>query len=320
MTRAARIAALARAALESELALTPKPGLVDRAGRGAHADMDYGLMMRSIAAIAPWFGVFFRRGEESCEVHAREALPRLRCDGLACERDMFAATGGVNTHKGGVFALGLLCAAAGRLHGRGVPSKTAALCGEVRAMTAGMVTRELLATDTPRTAGERFFRHHGLSGARGEAEAGFPTARRYGLAAYRAARVRGSGEARAMTEALLALMSANADTNLFARGGREGLRLVQDRATALLRRPWASDAERCAQVEALGRELVRHNLSPGGSADLLAVSWFLANVEETPRESKHRLELVPARPAAAGAVAAGGGGALRLRAGAGPLQ
>lgn len=288
------VGGLAARALLRELDLTPKPGLVDRANAGAHRDMDFTAFRASVAAIAPWFPDFFRQGVAGAAVPADRFLARIRGDGIACERAMFAATGGVNTHKGSVFSFGLLCAAAGRLHGRGEVLEREALCAEIARVCAGLVSRELAAPEAARTAGERLYWQHGLTGARGEAQSGFATARRHGVAPYLRARSEGASDERALFEALLQLMAHNDDTNLVSRGGMQGLRFVQSEARGLLEGPCPGMAVRVAQLTALDELLIARNLSPGGSADLLAVSWFLAHLDD----------LVPRIEVCAGADAA----------------
>lgn len=279
-TRLARaVGNLAAEALKRELDLTPKPGLVDRNNSGAHRDMDHGTFRASVRAIAPWFPAFFQRGHRHHAVDALAFLPLIRDDGRACEAAMFAATGGVNTHKGSVFSFGLLCAAAGRLHGRHDELEADAVCAEVARICAGLVDRELAATDRNQTAGEKLFRRHGLTGARGEAESGFVTARTYGVAPYRHARSRGLDDEHALQETLLHLMAHNPDTNVVSRGGLGGLDRVQRRARQLLEHPFPTAALRVEQLAAFDQELIACNLSPGGSADLLAVSWFLTNLD-----------------------------------------
>ncbi len=179
---------------------------------------------------------------------------------------MFSATGGVNTHKGGIFSLGLLCAAAGRLAAQGESLTPTALCMTVSAMTRGIVARELAHGRRAATAGERLYRQFGLTGARGEVESGFATVRRHVLPFWQYAQ----GE-RGLQQALLRLMAVNPDTNLASRGGLEGLRYVQKYASGLLARGWDDEA-----LREMDRALITRNLSPGGSADLLAVSWLLA--------------------------------------------
>ena len=127
--------ALAEAALWQELELTPKPGLVDRLNNGSHRDMDHALFVRSIMAITPWFARFAELGEAHAAKPADRQLRILRPMGMACEQAMYAATGGVNTHKGGIFALGLLCFAAGRVKNISADS----LCCEVSNICRGLV-------------------------------------------------------------------------------------------------------------------------------------------------------------------------------------
>lgn len=262
------VAELAALALYEELALTPKPGLVDRVNSGAHSDMDYGLFIRSIAAIQPWFVVFEQLGEIHADRDAGEMLRLLRPAGIACEQAMFAATGNVNTHKGGIFSLGLLCCAAGRLRGQGKSLSADALCCEVSHICHGLVARELAARSGMATAGERQYHLLGLTGARGEAESGFATVRKHVLPGWQQYR----GERR-LQRALLQLMAVNPDSNLVSRGGIGGLHYVQAYAGNLLANGW--DHEALAEMD---RQLTARRLSPGGSADLLAVAWVLGGI------------------------------------------
>ena len=266
------VGAAAHQALLKEVELTPKPGLVDRANRGAHRDMDLHTFHASAAALEPWFPAFVRLGASGRALPPRAFLARLRPEGMACEAAIFAATGGVNTHKGSIFSLGLLCAAAGRL-GR---AETGALCREVARLCAGLVEEELTREAPVRTAGERIFRQHGLPGVRGEAASGFATVRAHALPAFRTRLEEGATEELALTQALLHLLAVNPDTNLVARGGLEGLAHVQARASALLHAGGIRLPDLHARLEAFDRDLIARNLSPGGSADLLAVTWFLS--------------------------------------------
>ena len=248
---------LAEEALWQELELTPKPGLVDRLNNGAHHDMDHALFVRSITAITPWLSRFTELGSDYADQPAGEQLRLLRPMGIACEQAMYAATGGVNTHKGGIFALGLLCFAAGRV--REVTASN--LCREVGILCRGLVARELAGRSAAATAGERQFQQLGLTGARGEAESGFATVRR----------VLPQWNGRQLHDLLLRLMAVNPDSNLVSRGGIHGLRYVQSYAQTLLANGW--DRRRLLEMD---RALIRRHLSPGGSADLLSVAWVLA--------------------------------------------
>ncbi|ACS86002.1 triphosphoribosyl-dephospho-CoA synthase CitG [Musicola paradisiaca] len=261
------------AALQVEVNLTPKPGLVDRANSGSHRDMDVSTFEASIAALTPWFGRFTAAGAAHHALPLTRLLAAVRPVGLGAEQAMLAATGGVNTHKGGIFAFGLVCSVAGWLSARGERLTQQALCAGAAAMTADLVTRELATSrGTAATAGERLFRRHGLTGARGEAASGFATVRTHALPAYRAALCRGETEEAALWQALVVLMAHNPDTNVVSRGGMAGLRFVQGSARQLL----AQGVSR-AGLDAMDRALMARNLSPGGSADLLAMTWLLAH-------------------------------------------
>lgn len=273
---AADIAHAAYTALIKEVELTPKPGLVDRFNTGAHRDMDLSTFHASAEAIAPWFSVFFRLGLAESALPSAHFLPHLRADGLACESAMFRATGGVNTHKGSIFSLGLLCAAAGRLVGIGVMPDAESMCREVAVLCAGLVGEELAPQREARTAGELLFQRYRLTGARGEAASGFATVRQHGLVAFQAALACGGSEEEALHAALLRLLAYNSDTNLVARGGMAGLDYVQSHARHLLALGAVYPARRMAQMAEFDVALIERNLSPGGSADLLAVTWFLS--------------------------------------------
>jgi triphosphoribosyl-dephospho-CoA synthase len=262
------VPALAARALRQELDLTPKPGLVDRANSGAHRDMDYALFLASIDAITPWFARFEQAGFDHAHRPAAAQLRLIRPMGIACEQAMFAATDGVNTHKGGIFSLGLLSFAAGRLRGLGWQLSADALCNEVSAICRGLVARELAGRAQAITAGEKQFRDYGLTGARGEAEQGFITVRRAVLPFWQ----QEQGERR-LHNALLRLMAVNRDSNLVSRGGLAGLRYVQDYAQQLLATGWERD-----DLRQMDQALIARHLSPGGSADLLAVAYVLAMI------------------------------------------
>ncbi|SDK28020.1 triphosphoribosyl-dephospho-CoA synthase CitG [Aliiruegeria lutimaris] len=281
VSRAGYLSQLVHEALLVEVHLTPKPGLVDLRNNGAHSDMNVATFEASAAAIAPFFEQFFLSGVASADMPATEALPELRRLGLIAEAAMFRATDGVNTHKGAIFAFGLALGAAGRLTAKGAALETVALCGEVAAIAAGIVARDLDgANRTATTAGEYIYRRYGIRGARGEAESGFATVREIGLAAFRAARSHGAGEERCLLAALAALLAQNADTNLIARGGPEATEYVRREAEAIAGLG-ANASDFIARLEALDDALIARNLSPGGTADLVGLTWFFARLESS---------------------------------------
>lgn len=263
-------------ALLTEATLTPKPGLVDCRNNGAHLDMTIGHFFRSARTIGRWLPVFARRGMEDASLPAEFALARLRPAGLACESHMLRATGGVNTHKGSIFSLGLLCCAYGRLHQQKRPTSATAICAEVAAMCHGVVARELEQDNPRQTAGQRLFAAYGLPGARGEAEQGYPLVINGALPLYHRRIASGFSEHIALTDCLLWLMAHNDDTNVVSRGGMEGLRWLQQRSAELLAQGCEGKVRRRGALLQFDDECIARNLSSGGSADLLSVTWLLA--------------------------------------------
>ena len=270
------IAELAAEAMYREIRLTPKPGLVDRVNSGAHSDMDFALFMASIAAVAPWFSTFFNVGRETARFSGPQTLRAIRPTGLACEQAMFNATGGVNTHKGGIFSLGLLCAAAGRLIQRDETLTQRSLCRETRIICTGIVEQELKTTGIARTKGEQQFQTYGFTGARGEAASGFITVRQAGLPHLNTALGQGESEDVALLRMLLGLMAANPDTNLVSRGGIEGLNYARRYARRLLKIKRLPADKLVNALLRMDAEFIKRNLSPGGSADLISVGWLLS--------------------------------------------
>lgn len=261
-----------------EVNLTPKPGLVDRSNNGAHRDMDIGHFYRSSRAIGRWLPYFIRQGRADAALPAEQQLARLRPLGMACEDQMFRATGGINTHKGSVFSLGLLCCAFGRVQRQQRQIDAHSLCGEVAQMCRGLVSRELQHNNAGQTAGQRLFAEFGLSGARGEAESGFQLVINGALPLYRQRMADGCGEQIALMDSLLWLMAHNDDTNVASRGGMKGLGWLQHYASQLLAQGGAGSAQGIARLRQFDVACIARNLSPGGSADLLIVTWLLAQL------------------------------------------
>lgn len=235
---------MAENALLAEVHFTPKPGLVDEANNGAHRDMDVPLFERSAHALRPCFEEFVRLGLQGASPAA------LQQAGVRAEQAMFAATGGVNTHKGAIYSGALLLHAAGRL-----------LSGEEERSLCGLAAQTAAAIPAPTGTHGAAVRAQ-CGGIRTEAVSGYPTAQ----AVLR--QLRQSGP----LDALLLSMSRLDDSTLWHRGGAEGAQLVRSRAADILAAP---ASEREARTRRLDMELIERNLSPGGSADLLAMAFFL---------------------------------------------
>lgn len=268
------LGALAAKALLYEVCTTPKPGLVDRSNNGSHRDMDVFTFLDSTAALLPYFEEAVRLGMETRDLPPQETFRRLRQAGAAGERAMFRATGGVNTHKGAVFTLGTVCAAAGRLWTAVGFSKdleaTLALCGEMSAQ-AVQEDFEAIRREGAHTTGQRLYLEHGLEGIRGELSRGLPAVAQIGLPTLHSRLEAGDSLEQAGVQVLLVLMAQVVDTNLIARGGLEGQQWAMEQAKNLTQGRAATQQE----AEKLDRALIERNLSPGGCADLLAITYFL---------------------------------------------
>ena len=268
------LGALAAKALLYEVCTTPKPGLVDRSNNGSHRDMDVFTFLDSTAALLPYFEEAVRLGMETRNLPPQETFRRLRQAGAAGERAMFRATGGVNTHKGAVFTLGTVCAAAGRLWTAEGFSKdldaALALCGEMSAQ-AVQEDFEAIRREGANTTGQRLYLEHVLEGIRGELSRGLPAVAQIGLPTLRRRLEAGDSMEQAGVQVLLALMAQVVDTNLIARGGLEGQQWAMEQAKNLTQDRAVSQEK----AEKLDRALIERNLSPGGCADLLAITYFL---------------------------------------------
>ena len=172
-------------AMLTEVNLSPKPGLVDRINCGAHKDMALEDFHRSALAIQ---GLVTPVSLNLVPVVQKWHRKRYSTDYAQlvwlCEGDMFRATAGVNTHKGSIFSLGLLCAAIGRLLQLNQPVTPTTVCSTAASFCRGLTDRELRTNNSRLTAGQRLYQQLGLTGARGEAEAGYPLVINHALPHY----------------------------------------------------------------------------------------------------------------------------------------
>jgi len=270
-------AALGVEALLFEAAAHPSPGLVDPLHNGSHDNMDFFLFLKSTAALAHGLGRCAEAGLRH-ETSPPKLLPILRRIGIETEQRMFRATEGVNTQKGALFSMGLVLGASGLVLRNALPLTPEAIGERVRQIAVGMVAREL-ENATPKTAGEAAYTKYGVTGVRGEMEQGLPSVIRFGLPALNKSLAREESPNRALIHALTALMAEVDDTTILHRARSiDALRRVQNLSRLLLAsgRLESNDWQQAAWE--LDAELVRNGLSPGGSADLLAVTWYLHRI------------------------------------------
>ena len=260
-------------ALVDEAMLTPKPGLVDLRGAGAHRDLSWPLMCASACALRPAFAQMALAGLliTDDDVLLRRRIGAIGRDGEAA---MMAASRGVNTHRGAIWALGLLVTAAAGSMERDARTIAA---------RAGRLARIADPGAPVRTGhkGERACIEHGVGGARGQARAGFPHVVKHALPMLTLSRARGDVEHHARVNALLAVMATLDDTCLLARGGRKALDAAQQGARRVLALGGIAAPNGRRAFGVLEDRLRSMHVSPGGAADLLAAALLLDRIERT---------------------------------------
>lgn len=270
---------LASMALQAELDTTPKPGLVDRNDNGAHRDMDHTLMQRSIQALHPYFVRLAQlgfNGKQPCH----DEIVNI---GIEAEREMFKATGGVNTHKGALFSIGLAAVAlAGEAFCRITQAER---CGtmayndvnskQIQSLSNSIASLARLFPDTNGTHGSKAKANNILKGALDNAREGYTQLFKAWLPFYidRIA----EGDNYALHKTLLRIMCDLDDTNIVYRTSMETMQEVKTEARQML------DTSRNivnfeAALQAMNTDYIHRNISPGGSADMLSLVVFLSCV------------------------------------------
>ena len=275
-----QIGTLALEAMLVEVSVTPKPGLVDRNNSGAHSDMGFFTFLKSAASLRSCFEEFAEAGHVggTKNFSPDEIFPFIRRIGIEAEKLMFSATNGINTHKGEIFSLGVLSASAGYLSGMNQNVNPENVMKVAGLMCRGLCERDFAEARTKSsdqlTKGERIYLEHGIAGIRGEAEAGYPVVRDYALPALRKYLSEGLCLNDALVMTLIHIMSVNDDTNIIARHGLSVCDEVKERSRDVILNHKGID-----DVRALDDEFIKRNISPSGSADLLAVTYFMYAIE-----------------------------------------
>ena len=276
------LAHLACDALQQELDTTPKPGLVDQHDSGAHADMDYRLMQRSIRALRPYFVQLAQVAQQGQLTH-----PVISAIGIEAERAMLAATGGVNTHRGALFSMGLAIVASGsslsehseysenseyseysEYSEHSEHSDNSELSERPTPSSLQSAIAQLAQTfpDTQGTHGSRAVSQYQAKGALAMAREGYEQLFSDWLPFLR--NLKQQGDPYAHHKTLLRIMSQLDDTNILHRCGAEVASRVKAEAADMLAH-FSTDA-----LDDMNRRYSAENISPGGSADMLALTIF----------------------------------------------
>ncbi len=271
----AAIGGAATLALYDELVLAPKPGLVTLLDNGSHDDMDALTFIRSLFALRHYFVEIAQAGRTGADFATLE-----RC-GVAAETRMLVATDGINTHRGAIFMLGLLCAAAGAAS-RDAPItlRPDSLRGTLRRSWGDALA---LRCQRPSSlSGGMAARRHGLRSASAEAALAFPVLFETAVPVLMSSLARGLTPQQARLDTLFHVMAVLDDSNLAHRGGLGGLRHAQCAAREFLSRGGAATSGGIAAAEEIARDFVARRLSPGGAADILAAACWVVRVCPAP--------------------------------------
>lgn len=264
--QSSQLATMARDCLIDEARLSPKPGLVDSRGNGAHQDLTLALMERSAHSLMPAFLALARHSWlRPADIALRETVGRLGRDG---EQQMMAATGGVNTHRGAIWALGLLVSAAA-MHGG------AASANQLTRTAAALASLPDQAAPKLFSKGLKATHRYQVPGAREEAQQAFPHVMKLALPQLLTSRAVGASESEARLDALMAIMTSLSDTCVLSRAGMTGLDAMQQGARAVLLAGGCRTAAGQVALSQLDRRMLALNASPGGAADLLAATLFI---------------------------------------------
>ncbi|MCW5299116.1 triphosphoribosyl-dephospho-CoA synthase MdcB [Herbaspirillum lusitanum] len=266
------LARMALRSLHQELALYPKPGLVSPVDNGSHDDMTAATFLRSLFSLRRYFSDIAAAGM------AGASFGELKRLGIEAEQRMLKATGGVNTHRGAIFCLGMLCAAIACCRSQEMTLSPQAIRATLLIRWGDALTGHTNSTSkTEETAshGLRVAARHAVGGAREEGALGFPSVFEIALPQLQATLAAGRDGHCAKTDALFALMAHVSDTNVYHRGGAAGAALVQQRSREFLTCGGTADAAWLERAEAVHHEFVERRLSPGGAADLLAAACLI---------------------------------------------
>ncbi len=255
-----------------EVCVHPKPGLVTSHSMGSHQDMSILTFMMSSAVLAKYFHLFAQIGNK--HENLKNMLKSLRSTGIEAEQRLLAATKGVNTQRGILFAGGILCGAAGYLVNKRNTLTAETVSRTVATIAEGIVESELKnrVIDKKITAGEFIYDRHGITGIRGEVERGFPSVINQGLPALKHALGTGANLNNCLLHTLLSLIPWVEDSTILWRKDYETLVQVQEKAKKALELGSVFTSSGMQAILAMEKEFIQARISPGGSADLLSIT------------------------------------------------
>lgn len=275
---AKQVSSIATRALLYEVDATPKPGLVDSNNTGSHKDMNIFTFEKSAIALTPYFLEFVQCGIHHCNSPLSDVFALIRPIGMKAEIDMLRATNGVNTHKGIIFSLGIICTCLGIMYGKQIPFSEKELQTIGREMVKELALDfKDLTSESATTNGEVLYVQYGIRGIRGEALDGYPNIFSLALPTLKMYIAQNYSLNDAGISTLLHILANTEDTNIISRSSYETLKEIQEKLQAFIHAPTKNYS---SYIENLDQTFIALNISPGGSADLLALTYFLYFYEE----------------------------------------
>ncbi|MBX4265065.1 triphosphoribosyl-dephospho-CoA synthase CitG [Clostridium estertheticum] len=270
------ISSFAIQAMIYEVSCYPSPGLVSPVSYGAHKDMNFYTFIDSTSTLSKYLPLFVQEGfsNKTC----KEIFDGVRLIGVEAERDMFAKTNGINTHKGMLFLIGIACAATGKA----IYEKKGFnyIQDIIKKMTKGLVEKELLVLkdNVELSHGEKLFFKYKTEGVRGEVERGIPTVFNFALDFYKQNSELNVNDR--LVHTLIGIMQICDDSTIIYRHNPQVLNEVREKAIQIIGVGGMKTDIGRKYIKSLCEEFIEKNISPGGSADLLGVTVFLYFVEE----------------------------------------
>lgn len=268
------IASIATRSLLYEVITTPKPGLVDKHNNGSHKDMDIYTFESSALALMPYFIEFVQCGIHNCNLPPKELMDQIRPIGIQAELAMLHATNGINTHKGIIFSLGIICTALGYLYGQQIDYSQNIIRNICKKMTSELMKDfDRIEKSNAITNGEKLYAEYGIMGVRGESMNGFPNVFSLALPIFRKYTLEGFTQNDSGILTLLHLIAFTEDTNIISRSDYNTMLTVQKEIKNYLENTDCTDY--IDYIQKLDHSFIDKNISPGGCADLLALTYFI---------------------------------------------
>ncbi|UQS82925.1 triphosphoribosyl-dephospho-CoA synthase CitG [Bombilactobacillus folatiphilus] len=277
---AQKLAQTAQTALLYEVIVWPKPGLVDPVDSGSHQDMDIFTFMNSAVSLLPYFQAAGQAGQTFAGTDLWELFQQLRQLGQDAEQTMFLATNQVNTHKGAIFSLGIAVGATAyycQQHDFSVLGVQQVVRNMLKGLTKHDFNEQTTDFSQTLTAGQKQYRQYGMTGVRGEAEAGFPSVVQGSLPFLR--RQTGYRQQR-LLNTLMFLAAQTADSNLIKRAQSVAvLPWIKQQVEHFFALGGARSSAGQDFLTDLNQSFIQRNLSLGGCADLLILTIYFALLE-----------------------------------------